>query len=136
MIRVPLAAPPRIVSHRSTERPPQRGYFLVRPPYEEAEHFTRFEPARGGAAVPGAVVGMRLEDSGSDWSTLAGEIRQLRLRLIAACENCRPRQCDNLGFRITRCSSRLLYRLERYTCHDTDSPGHLPAASSMYGVAS
>jgi hypothetical protein len=81
MISVPLTAPPRPLSFRSSERSPQRGYFLVRPPYEEVEHFTRFEPAWGGATVPGAVVGMRLEGSGSDWSTLAGEIRQLRLRL-------------------------------------------------------
>jgi AraC-like DNA-binding protein len=81
MIRVPLAAPPRSFSSRSSERSPQPGYFLVRPPYEEAEYFTRFEPAWGGATVPGTVVGMRLERSGSDWSTLAGEIRQLRLRL-------------------------------------------------------
>lgn len=81
MLSTPHVAPLRSLSARPAEHPAQPAYFLVRPPYEAAEYFTRFEPAMGGPMTPGAVVGMRLERPGSDWSTLAGEIRQLRLRL-------------------------------------------------------
>jgi AraC-like DNA-binding protein len=81
MVSVPLTSSFRSHSYRPSESQKQTSYFLVRPPYEVGEHFTRFEPSQASAGMAGAVVGMRLERSGSDWSTLAGEIRQLRQRL-------------------------------------------------------
>jgi AraC-like DNA-binding protein len=66
---------------RPWAQPAHSSYFLLRPPYATPEHFTRFEPARAGATIAGSIVGMRLDRTGSDWSALATEIRELRLRL-------------------------------------------------------
>ena len=81
MVSVPVVSPHRSLSHRPWLQPSQSSYFLLRPPYERIEHFTRFEPSHATATVPGTIAGMRIERPGSDWSALAAEIRQLRLRL-------------------------------------------------------